>query len=108
MSINTNKLPLGHELVEGQTHHAVIVYGNATCPDTLRSRALLEGLGIEYNFYDIELDAAIARTADALRGEGHGAKIPVINLGEGYVLVEPSDDELTATLTKTGRLHAAG
>jgi glutaredoxin len=98
-----NPLPIGHELTEGQLHHAVKVYGTQTCHDTNRSRALLDGLGIEYNFYNTDMDAAMARTADALRPNG-GQKIPVIDLGEGNVLVEPSDDELTRALRAGGRL----
>ncbi len=100
---NNSSLPIGHELVEGEVHHAVVVYGNATCPDTLRARAVLENLGIEYNFYNIDLDPAMARTAAALRGEGKGEKIPVVNFGEGIVLVEPTDTEIENALTKSGR-----
>ena len=99
-------LPIGHELVEGETHHAVVVYGNATCPDTTRARAILENLGIEYNFYNIDLDPAMAKTADSLRGEGKGQKIPVIDLGSGSVLVEPTDDELESGLQESGRLRS--
>lgn len=99
-------LPIGHELVEGEAHHAVVVYGNATCPDTTRSRALLETLDIEYNFYNVDLDPAMAKTADALRGEGKGAKIPVIDLGKGLVLVEPTDNELEEALQASGRLRS--
>jgi glutaredoxin len=103
---SSNNLPIGHELVEGEVHHAVVVYGNATCPDTLRSRAVLQNLGIEYNFYNIDLDPAMARTAAALRGQGKGEKIPVVDLGEGHVLVEPSDGDLIHALTETGRIKS--
>jgi glutaredoxin len=101
---NTN-LPIGHELVEGAPHHAVVVYGNATCPDSARARAVLENLGIEYNFYNIELDPAMARTAASLRGEGRGEAIPVVDFGGGSVLIEPTDAEIEDALKQTGRLR---
>lgn len=83
-------------------HHAVRVYGTETCHDTLRTRTYLDRREVEYNYYDIEKDAGIARTALAL---AHGSqKIPVVDLGEGSVLVEPSDAELEAELHRTGHL----
>ena len=85
-------------------HHAVTVYGEPGCPDTTRSRALLDTLGVEYNFYDISLDAAMARTAAALRPDG-GEKIPVVNLGNGLVLVEPSNATLENALHQSGHLR---
>ncbi|MES2460767.1 MAG: glutaredoxin family protein [Armatimonadota bacterium] len=106
-SQNNDSLPIGHELVEGEARHAVVVYGNATCPDTTRARAVLENLGVEYNFYNIDLDPAIARTAAALRGEGKGEKIPVVDFGRGLVLVEPTDNELENALAESGRLRSA-
>jgi glutaredoxin len=102
-----NNLPIGHELVEGEAHHAVVVYGNATCHDTLRTRGVLQNLGIEYNFYNIDMDPSMSRTAAALRGPGKGEKIPVVDLGQGHVLVEPTDDELLSALTETGRIKNA-
>jgi mycoredoxin len=96
-------LPIGHELTEGHIHHAITVYGAATCEDTARSRALLDRLGVEYNYYDVELDAAMARTAWALQNGAE--KTPVIDLHEGgIVLVEPSDEALLAALQKFDRL----
>jgi len=99
---NTNTLPVGHELTGHPTPHAITVYGTATCPDTLRSRALLDALRLEYNFYNTDLDPAMARTAAAL--QNGGTKVPVVDLHNGTVLVEPSDEELTEALHKAERL----
>ena len=99
---NETRLPIGHELTGHPVHHALTVYGSDTCEDTARSRALLDALGIEYNYYDVDKDAALARTASAL--QGGGAKTPTIDLGEGVVLVEPSDDDLRIALHRQGRL----
>ena len=99
---NTTPLPIGHELTGHPTPHAITIYGTATCPDTSRSRALLDALHLEYNFYNTDLDPAMARTAAALQNGGQ--KVPVIDLHDGTVLVEPSDDELTQALHKAERL----
>ena len=95
-------LPIGHELTGHPTPHAITVYGTATCPDTLRSRALLDALRLEYNFYNTDLDAAMARTAAAL--QNGGTKVPVVDLHNGTVLVEPSVEELTEALHAAERL----
>ena len=101
-----NPLPIGHELTEGRALHAVTVYGTASCEDSTRSRALLDREGIEYNYYDVELDAAMARTAWSLQNGGQ--KTPVVDLGEGLVLVEPSDEALLSALRQSGRLPVSG
>jgi glutaredoxin len=87
-------------------HHAVTVYGTDHCHDTSRTRALLDSLQVEYNYYNIDLDPAMARTAYAL--ENGAQKIPVVKLGDGAsgdVLVEPTDDVLEAALHRTGHLR---
>lgn len=106
MADTSPNLPFGHELTGHPVHHALTVYGSERCHDTVRSRALLDAVGVEYNFYDVEKDAALARTAWALQGGGE--KIPVIDFGEGKVLVEPTDEELTRALQKTDGLPIHG
>jgi len=102
----TDRLPIGHELVEGHVHRAITVYGNDWCHDTTRARALLDRFSIEYNYYDMDLDPAMAKTAYALQGGGQ--KRPVLDFheeGDARILVEPSDDALLEALRQTGRLH---
>ena len=99
-------LPVGHELTGHPAHHALTVYGSMTCHDTVRSRALLDALGVEYNYYDVDKDVAMARTAWSLQDGGE--KTPVIDLGEGRVLIEPSDEDLTRALQKTDGLPLHG
>ena len=106
MADTSTNLPFGHELTGHPAHHALTVYGSMGCHDTTRSRALLDMLGVEYNFYDVEKDAAMARTAWALQDGGQ--KSPVIDLGEGKVLVEPSDEDLAKALQKTDGLPVHG
>ncbi|MDT8915899.1 glutaredoxin domain-containing protein [Amycolatopsis sp. PS_44_ISF1] len=75
-----------------------VVYGASWCPDVKRSRALLDTSGTEYDYVDIETDPG----AEALVRELQGGprRIPTIVFGDGTHLVEPSDDELTAHLSR--------
>jgi len=72
------------------------VYGASWCPDVKRSRALLDRLGVEYSYVDVEADAAAeARVRELQDG---ARRIPTIVWEDGTFLVEPSDDELSARL----------
>ncbi|SEP47583.1 glutaredoxin family protein [Amycolatopsis saalfeldensis] len=75
-----------------------VVYGASWCPDVKRSRALLDAEGVEYDYVDVEADTA----AEALVRELQGGprRIPTIVFGDGTHLVEPSDDELAARLSR--------
>jgi mycoredoxin len=73
------------------------VYGKLDCTDTQRSRALLDGLGVAYVFHDVESEDALLRGAQRLSG---GTAVPVVVLPGGTILVEPSDEELTAALAE--------
>jgi glutaredoxin len=75
-----------------------VVYGASWCPDVKRSRALLDAEDVEYDYVDVEADAA----AEALVRELQGGprRIPTIVFGDGTHLVEPSDDELSARLSR--------
>lgn len=74
----------------------ITVYGKATCDDTLRSRALLDGRGAAYVYRDVEEDSAHAAEAVRLSGV---TSVPVIDI-KGSILVEPTDDELAALLDR--------
>jgi glutaredoxin len=75
-----------------------VVYGASWCPDVKRSRALLDAEDVEYDYVDVEADAA----AEALVRELQGGprRIPTIVFGDGTHLVEPSDNELSARLSR--------
>ncbi|RSD16494.1 glutaredoxin family protein [Amycolatopsis eburnea] len=75
---------------------SLTVYGASWCPDVKRSRALLDGHGVEYSYVDVETDpAAEARVRELQDG---ARRIPTIVWDDGTFLVEPSDDELSARL----------
>ncbi|OZM70401.1 NrdH-redoxin [Amycolatopsis antarctica] len=75
-----------------------MVYGASWCPDVRRSRALLDGRGIAYEYVDVEAseqaDAAVRVLQDGAR------RIPTIVWPDGGHLVEPSDEELAAYLDR--------
>lgn len=77
----------------------VAVYGKLDCVDTQRSRALLERLGVPYQFHDV-----IADTSDAERARllSRGSRVPVIRLPDGTIAVEPSDEHLADALRRAG------
>jgi len=74
------------------------VYGASWCPDVKRSRALLDSLKVDYDYFDVEEDAtAEQRVRDLQDGE---RRIPTLVWADGTHLVEPSDDELAAHLAR--------
>lgn len=77
----------------------VTYYGADWCSDCRRSKSLLNTLGVEYDTKDVEHSAELAAEAEAIAGRKN---IPVIKFGDGEFLVEPSDADLHAALTKRG------
>ncbi|MBB4685849.1 glutaredoxin family protein [Amycolatopsis jiangsuensis] len=75
-----------------------VVYGASWCPDVKRSRALLEGTGVAYDYVDVEEDASAEKLVRELQNGQR--RIPTIVFPDGTHLVEPSDDELTAHLSR--------
>lgn len=75
----------------------LIVYGAEWCKDTKRAARHLERLGVEFQYRDVDADAAALERAKSLN---HGERrTPTIDLN-GEVLVEPSNAELTAALAR--------
>ena len=79
----------------------VKMYGAAWCSDCRRSKALLDGDSVAYEYVDLEADPSKAAEAEAIAGRKN---IPVIQFADGAVLVEPSDDELRSALSSRGLL----
>lgn len=79
----------------------VIYYGADWCRDCRRSKALLDGLGVEYQEKNVEQVAEYAAEAEAISGRKN---IPVIQFADGEFLVEPSDEDLKVALAKHGLL----
>ncbi|MCU1438867.1 MAG: NrdH-redoxin [Naasia sp.] len=75
----------------------VTIYGADWCGDCRRSKALLDGLGVDYDYVDTE---AVEDAADRARAISGRTNIPVVVFPDGSHLVEPSDPELRAKLPR--------
>ena len=67
------------------------VYGADWCGDCRRSKKLLDRLGVEYAYLEVDTDDALRDRAIAIAGR---QSIPVIVFPDGSFLVEPSDPAL--------------
>lgn len=79
----------------------ITLYGAGWCSDCRRSRALLDGLGVSYDYIDVEASAENAQAASAISGR---TSIPVIAFRDGAFQVEPSDVELRGKLEELALL----
>jgi mycoredoxin len=80
---------------ENTAFDKVTMFGADWCGDCRRSKALLDGLGIDYDYVDTE---AIEDAADRARAISGRMNIPVIVFPDGSHLVEPSDPQLREKL----------
>ena len=81
----------------------ITLYGAQWCGDTRRSEHLLDRLGVEYNYVDVDENAA--GNAWATEQRGGERRIPTIFLTPDHsLLFEPSDDALRDALVETGYL----
>ena len=69
----------------------ITIYGAEWCADCRRSKKVLDKLGVNYDYVDLEADLSGADRALAISGR---TSIPVIQFADGSHLVEPSDSEL--------------
>lgn len=77
----------------------VTYYGADWCRDCIRSKALLNRLGVEFEERNVEQVAEYADMAQQISGR---TNIPVIQFTDGEFFVEPSDKELEEALAKRG------
>lgn len=71
------------------------VYGKPDCADFLRSKALLDSLGVPFDWRDVTADEGYAERARELSG---GTSTPVMVFDDGTVQVEPTDAALAMKL----------
>lgn len=77
----------------------IVMYARTRfCPDVARSRGHLTELELPWEEYDIEADERAAQKVQDLTGR---RSVPTIVIGDS-ILVEPSNGELDAALTKAG------
>lgn len=79
----------------------ITFYGTGWCPDSRRSWSLLDRLTIPYRVVDLDEDAAA--TTWAASQNGGVRRILTIAFGpDAPVLIEPTDEALTAALREQG------
>jgi len=77
----------------------IVMFGAEWCRDCRRSKKLLDGLGVAYDYVDLESVADGADRAKAISGR---TQIPVIVFPDDTHMVEPSDADVRAKLTELG------
>lgn len=76
------------------------MYGAQWCGDCLRSQRLLNDLGVEFNYINIE---EVPGAADkVVEINGGMQSIPVVMFSDGTHLTEPSDPDLRKKLEALG------
>jgi mycoredoxin len=85
----------------------VTIYGTTWCGDTKRSRRLLDRLGVDYAFVDI--DQAEPGASWVIQQNNGNRSVPTIAITKsGPVLTEPSDAELEEALRAQGAISSRG
>jgi glutaredoxin len=74
--------------------HTVKVYGPARCPRTIRATALLQDMGVRYDYFDLDVDR---HAAAWVRWKSPDAPTPTVLVGLA-VLAGPSDAQLRAAV----------
>jgi mycoredoxin len=83
------------------TDTRLTMFGAEWCRDCRRSKKLLDGLGVEYDYVDLESVPDGADRALAISGR---TQIPVIVFADDTHMVEPSDADVRAKLTELGAI----
>jgi glutaredoxin len=80
----------------------ITIYGADWCGDTSRTRELLDELSVPYTYVDIDQDPS----AEEMIAEANGGKrvTPTVDLGDGEMLFEPSDEVMEAALANRGMI----
>lgn len=73
----------------------ITLFGAEWCRDCRRTKAQLDGLGIDYTYVDLEADPAAADVAKDISGR---TNIPVVVYPDASHHVEPSNADVEAKL----------
>ncbi len=77
------------------TDQTLTMFGAEWCRDCRRTKAQLDGLGIEYRYVDLEADPAAADIAKDISGR---TNIPVVLYPDNTHHVEPSNADVEEKL----------
>jgi mycoredoxin len=96
-------LPAGvQSVMSDNDNNTIRVIGAEWCHDTVRTKKQLDALKIPYDYIDIEDDlAAEAWITQANNGK---RKTPTVDMGDGKILIEPSNAEMEDALREKGLL----
>lgn len=83
------------------TPERITMFGASWCIDCRRSKTLLDSLGVDYDYVDVEQSKEAADRATAISGR---TSIPVIRFPDASFQVEPSDADLREKLEELGAL----
>jgi mycoredoxin len=83
------------------TSDRITMYGAGWCRDCVRTKTQLDGLGVGYDYVDVEADAAAADAAQRISGR---TSIPVVVYPDGSHHVEPTNPEVETKLRELGLL----
>ncbi|KQQ93727.1 NrdH-redoxin [Leifsonia sp. Leaf325] len=78
-----------------ETFDRITMFGAEWCSDCRRSKRLLDGLGVQYDYIDLETVEDGADRAKAISGR---TQIPVVVFPDGEHFVEPTDATLRSKL----------
>ena len=81
------------------TQNEITVYGADWCPDCRRAKRILDERQVRYAWVDIDKDRAGEKFV--IQTNRGNRSIPTIVFGDGSILVEPSNAELSEKLFKT-------
>jgi len=74
----------------------IVVYSTSWCSDCRRAKRVLDRMGAQYRWIDVDEDEA---AADRVVRINRGLRVvPTILFPDGTVMTEPSDEELAAKL----------
>ncbi|MFI8633286.1 glutaredoxin family protein [Microbacterium sp. NPDC077663] len=77
------------------TSAQITMFGADWCRDCRRTKAQLDGLGIDYRYVDLEAEPDAADVAREISGR---TNIPVVVYPDATHHVEPSNDDVAAKL----------
>jgi mycoredoxin len=78
--------------------NGVVIYGTSWCGDCRRVKKVLERLGVDYAWVDVERMKGARE--EMLRLNGGDRRVPTLLFPDGSVLVDPTNPELKARLDK--------
>ena len=78
----------------------IAFYGADWCGDCRRSKALLDRLGVAYDYLEVDKDEDLA--VKVIEINGGAQSIPVIVFPDGTHLTEPSNPQLQAKVEALG------